>query len=605
MTQSFFKKTAISASVFIIAMAGVFFARSFWADLAAKPAGYYFNGGAYDLKLAETFYRVAAFFEPESPFFHYQLARVFFVENKLMEAKSEIDLALNRDPANQRAFYIRGLIDGFAGEYNEAVADFEKFTAWSPEEWAGWNDLAWANYKAGDFNKAREAALAGLKISEANPWLLNNLGLAYAGLGEEAKARKALEAAKKYASSLAVEDWRAAYPGNDPTSDLWSLAEFRSDLRHNAALVSQADLTASVLSKGIASAACAASVYGSCSSGNCYANSCVICDSYWDQIVFTSSCCATSQCSNYGSPDLACPVPKSLSVSKTGSGTVAGTSINCGTACSAYYEHGTAVSLSATSDFRFAFTGWSGACSGTGVCSVTLDADKSVTANFGFINHPPVAADLTMEAPDYTISGPAATFFWSFSDQDADMQRYYQIQISTQENFAADSIVLDTLQLPYDSNSYATGPGKLLYNEKYYWRLKVWDVYGADSGWIYPPSTDKFFRTPAHQYPSITDIRWAPVNPSVNEEVVVSAVTKCYEIGGGEVACPASGFKWIFANGVPATVNGEVSPRVKFSLVGASDITLNLTDADNYPATRKETISCRLPLPGWKETAPQ
>ena len=35
-----------------------------------------------------------------------------------------------------------------------------------------------------------------------------------------------------------------------------------------------------------------------------------------------------------------------------------------------------------TAASRSTFTGWSGACSGTGQCSVTMDADKTVTATF-------------------------------------------------------------------------------------------------------------------------------------------------------------------------------------------------------------------------------
>lgn len=72
-----------------------------------------------------------------------------------------------------------------------------------------------------------------------------------------------------------------------------------------------------------------------------------------------------------------------LSVSKagTGSGTVTGTGINCGADCSETYTSGTSVTLSA-SPTSGTFTGWSGACTGTGTCSLTMNANKSVTATF-------------------------------------------------------------------------------------------------------------------------------------------------------------------------------------------------------------------------------
>jgi hypothetical protein len=68
----------------------------------------------------------------------------------------------------------------------------------------------------------------------------------------------------------------------------------------------------------------------------------------------------------------------------TGSGTVTSspTGINCGSDCSEAYNEGTDVILTATASASSTFTGWSGACSGTGQCSVTMDADKTVTATF-------------------------------------------------------------------------------------------------------------------------------------------------------------------------------------------------------------------------------
>jgi hypothetical protein len=46
------------------------------------------------------------------------------------------------------------------------------------------------------------------------------------------------------------------------------------------------------------------------------------------------------------------------------------------------YPPGTSVSLMATPDSDSTFDRWSGDCSGTGMCSLTMDSDKSVTATF-------------------------------------------------------------------------------------------------------------------------------------------------------------------------------------------------------------------------------
>jgi Divergent InlB B-repeat domain len=71
-----------------------------------------------------------------------------------------------------------------------------------------------------------------------------------------------------------------------------------------------------------------------------------------------------------------------LTVAKTGSGTVTGTGIACGATCSADYDDGTVVTLTAAAATGFRFTGWTGACSGTSTCVVTLSQARAVTANF-------------------------------------------------------------------------------------------------------------------------------------------------------------------------------------------------------------------------------
>jgi endoglucanase len=76
----------------------------------------------------------------------------------------------------------------------------------------------------------------------------------------------------------------------------------------------------------------------------------------------------------------------SLTVTKagTGSGTVTSSAggINCGTACAATLASGTTATLTATAAQDSTFTGWTGACTGTGSCIVSMTANRSVTATF-------------------------------------------------------------------------------------------------------------------------------------------------------------------------------------------------------------------------------
>ena len=74
-----------------------------------------------------------------------------------------------------------------------------------------------------------------------------------------------------------------------------------------------------------------------------------------------------------------------VTVSASGAGTVTSTPSgigNCTSSCSASYPSGTSVTLSATPTTGYTFTGWSGACTGSGSCVVAMTAAKSVTATF-------------------------------------------------------------------------------------------------------------------------------------------------------------------------------------------------------------------------------
>jgi len=93
-----------------------------------------------------------------------------------------------------------------------------------------------------------------------------------------------------------------------------------------------------------------------------------------------------------------------LTVAKagSGSGTIQSTlrfsgAIDCGATCSATILGGNTVALVAVPSSTSVFAGWSGGCTGTdpNVCSVTMNSNQSVTAQFG-------------PAPDFTMN-PAAT----------------------------------------------------------------------------------------------------------------------------------------------------------------------------------------------------
>jgi hypothetical protein len=72
-----------------------------------------------------------------------------------------------------------------------------------------------------------------------------------------------------------------------------------------------------------------------------------------------------------------------LTVNKRGSGdgNITGEGINCGADCDQWVDEGTPVTLTVDPEPGSVFAGWSGDdCSGVGECTITLNADKIVTA---------------------------------------------------------------------------------------------------------------------------------------------------------------------------------------------------------------------------------
>src|SRR5262249_11349740 len=71
-----------------------------------------------------------------------------------------------------------------------------------------------------------------------------------------------------------------------------------------------------------------------------------------------------------------------LTVTDAGGGSVTATNLSCPGTCSASYDYGTQVALTATPAAGFRLASWSGDCTGSAACTVTMNQARAVTATF-------------------------------------------------------------------------------------------------------------------------------------------------------------------------------------------------------------------------------
>ena len=81
-------------------------------------------------------------------------------------------------------------------------------------------------------------------------------------------------------------------------------------------------------------------------------------------------------------PGSSSPTMHELSITVNGSGMVSGLDQNCAESCTQAFEEGKTINLVATANTNFSFSGWSGTCSGQDVCSITVNQDINIQANF-------------------------------------------------------------------------------------------------------------------------------------------------------------------------------------------------------------------------------
>jgi hypothetical protein len=98
--------------------------------------------------------------------------------------------------------------------------------------------------------------------------------------------------------------------------------------------------------------------------------------------------------------------PYALTVIKSGPGTITSSpaGISCGSVCSRNFTGGTLVTLTPTPVSGYVFAGWTGACTGTGRCAVTVNGTVAV----GVVFRPTLAGGCALPAGQVRVSYSAS-----------------------------------------------------------------------------------------------------------------------------------------------------------------------------------------------------
>lgn len=221
------------------------------AERAFKYGEKHFNAidsRNYNIERSEYLFTKAYNFDPEYPYVNHELARVDFLKGRFGDALKKINTQIDlQGDSSPNSYYIRGLIEGFAGDYDAAARDYAHFLQIAPPNWAAINDYAWVLLKAN--NPLQAASVTGLALNSFpnNAWLLNTNATALYEIGDVDQALIKVRAAVYESQKLGPSDWLLAYPGNDPRIAASGIAAFKAATLANMHTIELAVATSTVL----------------------------------------------------------------------------------------------------------------------------------------------------------------------------------------------------------------------------------------------------------------------------------------------------------------------------------------------------------------------
>jgi|GEM_PF-6394521 len=222
----------------------IFVGQDAW--FGASVAYYYFDAGdqqeEYDIARANRLYDQVIAIDPTIAWPWYQKGRIAFLykdyEQSLWYLEKFQTLA---DRPRPRAMYLKGVVQGFAGDTEAALVSLKEYYAIDQESWYIYNNLAWVYFQLGQFNDMNEISATGVALHPENAWLLMNRSLALYNLGEVEQAKKYINRSYNEAIKLTEANWSATYPGNDPLIAQMGLDELLSIVEANKNLINKVE----------------------------------------------------------------------------------------------------------------------------------------------------------------------------------------------------------------------------------------------------------------------------------------------------------------------------------------------------------------------------
>jgi len=229
---------------------------------------------------------------------------------------------------------------------------------------------------------------------------------------------------------------------------------------------------------------------------------------------------------------------------------------------------------------------------------------------------------------DYCAVGQGAGyeyFGWNYADPDNNPELRFQFQADNNSDFSSLEINNDVTGLSNPNGTYNSQSaivsltptiGQIAFNTAYYyWRVKVYDNQGADSGWYYggttttPPGAS--FKTASHPWPTPA-FNFSPSTPLINKVVSFTESSVCYDANNNSQPCSAIGtttYLWTFGDGSicdsGADINCKGNVSHTYTSSGTYAVTLKVCDdlrccsiTNNVPVKTSEGV------PGWSEISP-